>query len=168
MESCCKMVPPNSWNIELEGRRSFHYFYPPKAICLKPLGQSAIFQYSRAGWEVLFRQGIKRSWLSKSKKLWSTGRSQPWGRSITSQLHWLPVAANSGTIWQPDHRREEGTPGGRKNSYEAPEVEVQPEKLQPAWDCSASSSCHSAEHGLRHPSGFTILISLLWWAQHVP
>ena len=156
---------PNSQNIRLGGRSSLPHFYPPKAVCLSPLGQAAIAQCSRAEWEVLFRQDIKRSWLSRSKTLGQQGGASPGAEVL---LHscigflWLPIEAASGsqpTAEKRELRREE-------TSNEAPKVEVQPEKLEPARDC-AGLATHSAGCGVQDPSGFTRLICLLWWAHSI-
>lgn len=60
------------------------------------------------------------------KKPWSTGRSQPWGRSITSQLHWLPVAAN-----RERHHLAASPPPRRGNSREK-KIATRPQR----WKCS--------------------------------
>lgn len=57
-------------------------------------------------------------------------------------FRWPPIEAASGS--QPTAEKRELH--GEENSNEAPKVEVQPEKLQPAWDCSPSPG-HSAEQG---------------------
>jgi hypothetical protein len=85
---------------------------PERALRPVALGQSAISHCSSVGWELLFRQSIKNGvgWAElkkkkkKKKKSWSTGWSQPRGRSITSHLRWLLVAANRGSIWQPSYQ----------------------------------------------------------------
>lgn len=61
---------------------------------------------------------------------------------------WLPIEAPSGcqpTTEKRELQREE-------NSHKAPEVEVQPEKLQPGWDCSVTwqSVAHSAPQASQH------------------
>lgn len=138
---------PNSWDMGLGGGRSLHHFYPPKAVRLGPLGQSAIAQCSRAGWEVLFRQDIKRSWLSRSKTLGHQGGSSPGAEVLLHSCMgflWLPIEAASGS--QPTAEKRELR--GEETSNEAPKVEVQPEKLERAWDCATSLPCHCAERGV--------------------
>lgn len=87
-------------------------------------------------------------WKKKKKNLGQQGGASPGAEVL---LHscigflWLPIQAPSGC--QPTTEKRELQ--GEENSHEAPEVEVQPEKLQPGWD-PASWSCRSAECGLQH------------------
>lgn len=96
------------------GEKKFIISIPQKLFVWRLWSSQPFLSATEPGEKTFLGKALKRSWLSRSQKPWSTGRSQPWGRSITSQLHWLPVAANRGSIWQPAHRREEGTPQRRK------------------------------------------------------
>lgn len=138
---------PNSWSIRLRGRRSLHHFYPTKAARLSPLRQSAIAGCSRAGWEVLFRQDIERSWLSRSKTLGHQGGASPGAEVLLHSCMgflWLPIEAASGS--QPTAEKRELR--GEETSNEAPKVEVQPEKPKRAMEGMASWPCCSAERGV--------------------
>lgn len=62
----------------------------------------------------------------EKKKPWSTGRSQPWGRSITSPWHWLPVAANR------ERHHLAASPPPRRGNSRAKKIATGPQR----WKCS--------------------------------
>lgn len=89
---------------------------------------------------------MRKSFLGKAlkgvigadlKKLGQQGGASPGAEVL---LHscigflWLPIEAASGSEPTAEKRELQGG----ENSKEAPKVEVQPEKLWPAWNCAAS------------------------------
>lgn len=151
MGESCKMVPPNSWSTELGGS-SFAAFIPRKLLPFRSLWGSQPFPWAvELGDKSFLGKALKgvgwADWKKKKKNLGQQGRANPGAEVL---LHscigflWLPIEAPSGC--QPTTEKRELQ--GEENSHEAPEVEVQPEKLQPGWD-PASGSCRSAECGLQ-------------------
>lgn len=161
-ESCSKMAPPTPEALGWEKEDPFTLSIP-KSYLSEPSRAISHYPVRRAEWEVLFRQDIKRSWLSRSKTLGQQGGASPGAEVL---LHscigflWLPIEAASGS--QPTAEKRELR--GEETSTEAPKVEVQPEKLEPAWDCGAASlPSPSAEHGGAFSSPRALQA---WWASH--
>lgn len=112
-------------------------FLTPPQLFVRSLGAVSHFQSAGLGEKSFLGKAIKQVVWADLKKLGQQGGASPEAEVL---LHscidflWLPIEAASGsgpaTKKRELHREE--------NSSETSKVEVQPEKLQPAWGCSAS------------------------------
>lgn len=119
---------------------------PQKLFVWSLWGSQPFLSTAELGEKSFLGRALKGVGWADLKNLGQQGGANPGAEVL---LHscigflWLPIEAASGS--QPTTEKRELH--REENSNEAPKVEVQPEKLQPAWDSSASPG-HSAGHGI--------------------
>lgn len=131
LESCCKIVPSNSWSIAWEEEVPLTISIPRKLFVWSLVGSQPSPRAVQLGEKSFLGKALKEVGWADLKNLGQQGgassRAEVLLHSCIGFL-WLPIEAPSGS--QPTAEKRELQ--GEENSNEAPEVEVQ------AWETSAS------------------------------